>query len=80
MPQEENKKKGCDCETETPEMMLWGFIGFVVGMFVSWPFHNKWATIIAVILFASLFSELCREWQKRKQKKEAKQAEDKRPL
>ncbi|MCK9573049.1 MAG: hypothetical protein M0R20_01420 [Candidatus Omnitrophica bacterium] len=62
----DSKEKGCNCEVETPEMMLWGFIGFIVGIFVGLPFKNKWITVIAVIFFSSLFSQLCRWWHSRR--------------
>lgn len=64
----EGKEKGCNCETQTPIMMLWGFIGFAIGIFVSLPFQNKWITIIAVIFFGSLFSVLCRWTQNQKKR------------
>jgi len=68
---EENKKKenGCECGAQTPEMTLWAFIGFIIGILVSAPFEKKWLTIISGIFFASLFNEICRRRQLKKSKK-----------
>lgn len=65
MKEVKEKQNQCKCEVQTPEMMLWGFVGVVFGGLITFPFQKRWITGVSMIFFCSLFCEICRRKQGR---------------